>query len=261
MNMVRPNMDNNLQALVHWGDPIEREIIKDSELLSVVTPYAAIWAKHILSRRDNEHRYVTDDLWYRFGAHHYTALIRVHNARQSLAAIATATKVLAGNQDAVHQLLALHLAIASFWESLGSAIENLERALASVVPGAKVDRLGALGKAHRQRSRLIHGLVVPVGVDRGSVEFMVSHLEDEDDKKGWAKPEKHTTDWVFQHHESEWMAVRAALASEWWKIVSQLEDLVKPPVDVVYFANTLPKDVMYHAPALSGTYLPPTTKL
>ena len=25
--------------------------------------------------------------------------------------------------------------------------------------------------------------------------------------------------------------------------------------------DTLPKDVMYHAPALSGTYLPPTTKL
>ena len=82
------------------GAPIEREIIKDGDLLTVAAPYAEIWAKHILSRRDKDHRFVMDDQWYRFGAHHYTALIRVHNARQSLTAIKQATAILSANVSA-----------------------------------------------------------------------------------------------------------------------------------------------------------------
>jgi len=251
------NSDDNLRSLEKWGDPLEQAIVENEALLPVLVPYACIWARHLLVRRDKQHRYVKSEEWYEFGAHHYTALIRVENAYRSLRQIREACCTLRQQTDAKEALLDLHLAIASFWENLGCAIENLEKALQKIVRSGTLARQGAVERAFAKRSRLIHGLIVPVATNDQSIEFYVSHLEDEDDKKGWHQPKERTTEWVEQHHDDEWVAILAGLASAWESVNSQLPSAPQPENPISWFAETSPLDAGIRLAALSGT-LPPT---
>jgi hypothetical protein len=116
----------HFERLVFEGDPLEREIACSWEELSLVLePYADIWHDFILPRRLPDPPGRVAEEWMPFAGSHYTALIRVYHAYKSYLGLRERVAAIEGGQDSAVLLLEVHELTASFWEHIGSAIDNL----------------------------------------------------------------------------------------------------------------------------------------
>jgi hypothetical protein len=125
---------SELDQLGQSGDPLEQAIVRlaGEELRAVLVPYSQIWTKYVVPNRISQGETV-EKVWLRFAASHYTALIRVYNARSFHKEIQRICSQCFDINDGDF-LLDQHAATAAFWWSLGSAVDNLGDAIEGI-PG------------------------------------------------------------------------------------------------------------------------------
>lgn len=174
-----------------------------------------------------------------FGGAHYTAIIRVYHAWQD----ANNVRGLCPIDDRCidgHLLHELHRMCSSFWWNLGSAIDNLGKALEDAPPIKEKDgkaylatRYPQLSYAYDRRTQVIHSRLIPIGVDGGIPFFFLEHV-------GAAK----YTDWnvnvtqqtiLQDFYEDFWCKFLAELTNVWWHVFSlmQTRDVNRPNLQMV----------------------------
>lgn len=243
-------MSDEFQLLKAYGDPLEKAIAADHEgMEAVIYPYAGVWAEHVLSRRTDDHTDLKVPAWRPFACHHYTAVVRVYHAQQALREIRAAAGYMATHPHDWGALLRLHRELASFWENLGSAIDNLESACRQA-PGVGWDppRTEELKYAYDRRTQFVHSRLVPVSNVDGSIELNLSvfHTETTTWERARGKAE-----WVDRFHDDKWTKVRAELANLWQALRSKLAP--SRPSSWSPSASLKFTDIPFVAP--SGTYM------
>ncbi len=176
---------NTIPVLAKSGDPLEQEICKHSEeLRMVLQPYSEVWLNHVMLRRCGDNSRVDDD-WMNFAGSHYSAIVRVYHAYTALNklneyAVAEVPK----DQIGVF-LLEVHREWASFWEHIGSAIDNLALACEDSDPPVIKEngreflmrRDENIAYAYNRRTQFIHSRIVPANVTDNLVQFRIRIME------------------------------------------------------------------------------------
>lgn len=238
--------DPNFDLLKKEGDPFEIIISTASTSLGpVLSPYAAVWAKHIYPRREGDGSQIMAD-WMAFGGSHYTALIRLYHSYRfkeiilQLCKQAEQSKNCEATAEDYSLLLELHGACASFWENLGSAIDNFSHAWDDarrlLVGNAKTcgengdepisgktiseAKYPKLNYAFARRTQFIHWRLVPKRLEDGMIVFNLRHYDDE--KTIWL-PEEEQIEAIDRQVEKDWGEVINELSSAWQKLFSWLQ--------------------------------------
>lgn len=233
--------------LCQQGDPIERRICFDEEALcSVIYTYASIWADFVYPRRIGDGSAVALE-WMPFAGSHYTAIVRLHHAYRAKQQLAGLSQQLAAGKHDVDRLIDAHAATASFWENLGSCIDNL--ALAHEDAGL-IERLGVdedekvegsggrkllkmkyatIGEAYDRRTQFIHSRLVPQKIQDGALVFNVRLLQTKETY--W--PAKHGVEdeFVDDFHDAFWLKFMRELGDAWGSFYSWLRNKYGEPIE------------------------------
>jgi len=232
-------MADTIGILAKRGDPLEREICKHSPLRVVLQPYAEIWLDHVYCRRESDGTRVPDE-WMNFAGSHYTALLRVYHAYQRLLRIQQLALADVTLEECGKVLLEVHHECASFWEHVGSAIENLSHVLEDCVPPIFESREGLkflqekypdLKYAYDRRTQFIHYRVVPAAVHGGTVVFRYRrtelaqrHLEPKETRWDLAYDERVP---IGDHFSKEWQRFLNTATNAWHYLRGRLRNVDK----------------------------------
>jgi len=233
------NNPDSIKELGASGDPLEREIVKSREDLNLVLqPYAEIWENHIVPRRKSGGSKVNDD-WMNFAGSHYTALIRVYHAYRVFKEYERLVEDNEEDNNSGRFLLEFHRVWASFWEHLGSAIDNLGTAFDDAKP-IKISQKGCdyirdkytcLEFVYDRRSLCIHSRINPTKTEDG----IICVRSRKSDPQGGNNVSKNV-DWsrdfdadiLVNELSQEWRKFLHAISNAWWNL---REELVKADSD------------------------------
>ena len=168
-----------MKLLATRGDPLERVIAQAWKAIPLVlNPYAGIWAHHVYPRRNPHNAGVVTDAWMPFAGSHYTAIVRTYHAFQKWERIQFICDEFAKGSRAGELLLEAHEVFASFWEHIGTAIDNLAHSFEDAPciekeNGSKYVQIyyPKVDEAYDRRTQFIHSRLIPLGVDDGMVFF------------------------------------------------------------------------------------------
>jgi hypothetical protein len=278
--------DPNIALLLQAGDPLEKLVCANSEpLLPVLSPYAYIWVHYVLPRRVGDGAFVQEP-WLPFAGSHYTALIRLHHAleeKQRIVALCRDAEKVAGRQPTGSDyklLLDVHARCASFWENLGSTVDNFfhawgdaKKALNQRVKPVKGEEnepvsgktvsekeYPKLAYAYYRRTQFIHSRLIPKRLEDGMIVFNSHHYDDETTK--W-KQELETDENIDAQICRNWDEVLTELSTAWYKFAAWLaaNDVAPTKIEVTKNPDALDdsRSEHYRAP-LSGvqTSVPPS---
>lgn len=250
----------NLETLKQAGDPLEREIAVSAEieLKCILQPYSDIWVKHVRSRLDPNDTSRVASTWMNFSGRHYSALIRLFNAWDTLQQMKEMSQNSALESEG-RALLKWHNLVGSFWWNVSAAADNLQKTvkdadcLKSGMPSLDdkwfTDKAGEyvfIHNAYQNRSQLIHGQVVPVWID-GEMPctqgyFLTNSAEAE--KKTWAETLPQIPKLIDDLHQEQWPGILGDFCAAWNKLKGWLEKYDKAPK---------PKDVALGIPTPQAT--------
>lgn len=241
------NDDPDLQLLQEKGDPLEILISQHRDaLFPVLSPYARVWSKHILNRREGDGSRLVD-LWMPFGSDHYTALIRLYHAFTAKELLLSQCKQAEESKERnltagdYALLLQVHATCAAFWENLGSAVDNFahvwDDARRILIGNAKnpgitegdepisfkaisPEKYPMLNYAYDRRTQFIHSALVPSRFEDGMIVFNLRHY----DRKAtdWL-PETEVIESVDVRVTNDWNAVLEELGQAWERLFSWLQ--------------------------------------
>lgn len=220
----------HVKKLAALGDPLERVIVCHfDQLQPALAPYAGIWYQFIepLRLRDNPSR--VPDEWMAFAGDHYTAIIRVYHAYKSYLRLLAGVQRIEGGDSSAEVLLDVHDATASFWEHIGSVIDNLGMCYKDA-PGIKARRLHRdivapegswLGEAYDRRTQFIHSRIVPKGL--WGNDTVVFNLRAFDAKEGvWAPTVVHE-EVVSDYYKATWQRFLHEIGGQWSALWGQMK--------------------------------------
>lgn len=222
--------EQHIKKLAALGDPLERVIVCYlDELRPALEPYAGIWCEFIEPLRlpDNPGR-VPDD-WMALAGDHYTAIIRVYHAFQSYLRLGQNVKRIEGGDNRAEQLLDLHDATASFWEHIGSAIDNLGMCYKDA-PGIRTRKLHRdlvapegswLGWAYDRRTQFIHSRIVPKGL--WGNETVIFNIRAFDAKEGIWAPKEEREEVVSEYYEQTWQQFLYEIGGQWRALWGEMQ--------------------------------------
>jgi hypothetical protein len=171
--------EDTIPILAKSGDPLEQEICKHvDDLRPLLQPYSEIWFNHVAIRRVLDNSTVEKD-WMNFAGSHYSAIVRVFHARDALKKLEPLVLCEAKEEDVGRILLDVHREWASFWEHIGSSIDNLALAFEDSVPPIIKDdgrevlmrKYEDVAYAYNRRTQFIHSRIVPAKVKDNMVQF------------------------------------------------------------------------------------------
>ncbi|MFO0906844.1 MAG: hypothetical protein U0835_00490 [Isosphaeraceae bacterium] len=233
---------NDLDQLTLSGDPLEKAIIRLAmdDLQAVLSPYSQIWAKYVVPARIQAGEFV-DPFLLKFAASHYTALVRLFNAREFRRSISDLCAQ-SGPQEDGEVLLKLQASTAAFWWSLGATVDNLGKALEQF-PGSTLKKRDAgielLGKGndyidfiYARRTQLIHSRLVPIGTEAGYPVSDPSYLDGKNRsvlpaETNWSEDFNSPVD-LDTSYGRWWDEAVRALETAWWASRAFLDDVRKP---------------------------------
>jgi len=275
--------DPHFDLLGQKGDPLEREILSNYELLSeVLPPYAGIWADYVHANRleGNPGRVV--EAWSAFAGSHYTAIIRVYHALQAYLRLKNDIERIEGGDESAMILLDVHASAAAFWEHIGSAIDNLSMCWLDA-PGmdmkfekdqrveVRVKNLIApeeswLDWAFDRRSQFIHSRIVPKQLNEyKELVFNFRYF----DRKTGSWPAESTEEKVAkEYYTNQWRIFQHEIAASWNTLYSRMRGriaistAVKPLESYnIDWTRIKPGDVKFtdgHVPPSTTTFIPPS---
>ena len=216
--------ENTIPVLERSGDPLEREICRHEEDLRIVLqPYSEIWFNHVFVRRIGNGSRVAKE-WMNFAGSHYSAIMRVYHALVSLRRLDQLAIAQIPETETGEFLLKVHQHWASYWEHIGSAIDNLALAFEDCQPPIiKVEaRKELTGKyseieyAYNRRTQFIHSRIVPAIVRDGIVTFRIRTTE-----RTYRHLEPKESRWDFPY-DSE-LVLGEVLPEEWGGVLERNE--------------------------------------
>jgi hypothetical protein len=281
-----------LELLAAYGDDPEKAIVANhsEELLSIIEPYAEIWAKYVLPNRTPTGESAKEP-WDSFASNHYTALIRLENA-----------SLFKGHIDRVccekcegKQLLEIQAYTSAFWWFLGAVVDNLGQAienfpgmdLSSIAEDEKNEfqakgkkyicsKFSELGFMYDRRTQHIHSRVIPIGAIGGHPYFDTRYL---DGPRRENLPKY--TDWQGAYndpqdlpgeYDNQWREKLKALTNAWnhmrWLFAETIKKEKKLSFKTLDFKDLQP--ITYPAYSIHGQYItamasafsvPPTVNL
>jgi hypothetical protein len=231
---------DTIAVLASQGDPLEREICKHvDELRPLLQPYADIWCDHILIRRIEDNARVEPD-WMNFAGSHYSAMVRVFHARDTLKKLQPLVLCETKEEDIGKILLDVHREWASFWEHIGTSIDNLASAFQDSKPPIIVDdgksasrealmrKYEGIAYAYNRRTQFIHSRIVPATIKNDLVQFR-GRITDRHDRRNepksstWEKP--YDSEYVLGDIlEAEWGNYIRVMTDAWWFLRNALRD-------------------------------------
>ncbi|MEW4490898.1 hypothetical protein AB1L42_22645 [Thalassoglobus sp. JC818] len=233
--------EQNFALLNHAGDPLERVICAYHEELSpVIYAYADVWADFVYPQR-KEDGSIVEEKWMPFAGSHYTALIRLYHALQSKKRIERIAEEISTGPALAELLLDAHLASATFWESLGSCIDNLALAfedadlITTLVDDEDIEQEGKagrkqikikyplLGDVYDRRTQFIHSRLVPQKVSDGALTFNVRLLQTKE--TNWPTQHGVEEEFVQDFHTAFWHDCLAELGDAWKHLQNWLKNV------------------------------------
>lgn len=245
----------DFDLLYERGDPLEMLICRDIEALyPVLLPYARVWSKHIYPRRVADGSLV-EDQWMPFGGNHYTALVRLHHAYYAYTRLQEVFERVAEafggghSLDDYRSLLDAHFLTGAFWENVGAAIDNLDRAWQEAInlltPNSKLakedngqspsihnsvvrNQEKRLADAYTRRTQAIHHMLVPKNLEDGVIVFNPQYYDGA--TGSWITDTAKKTPLELNLRKM-WAELVPAFARAWEKLSSwlQTKDAVVPP--------------------------------
>jgi hypothetical protein len=230
--------EDTIAVLATQGDPLEREICKHvDDLRPLLQPYSEIWYDHIVIRRIDDNAKVDTD-WMNFAGSHYSAIVRAFHARDTLRKIQPLVLCEAKEENIGRILLDVHREWASFWEHIGSTIDNLASAFQDSIPPIIVDdgkspsrealmrKYEGIAYAYNRRTQFIHSRIVPATIENDLVQFR-GRITDRRDRRNEPK----TSDWELPYDsqyvlgdilEAEWDNYIKVMTDAWWFLRNEL---------------------------------------
>lgn len=248
--------DDRILDLEKYGDPLEQEICRHVDQLRVVLqPYTEVWFNHIVVRRIKDNSCV-EEAWMNFAGSHYSAILRVFHAYRSLNVLNNYALREVTKDDLGVFLLDVHREWASFWENIGSAIDNLALAFQDSIPpmikddarDVLTDKYEDLGYAYDRRTQFIHSRIVPASSRDGLLTFRVrttdrTHRHLEPKETNWDLPyDKELA--IGDVLPEEWNKFLVAMSNAWYWLVSELrsKDQSRPKAVEKSFPNRSPAE-------------------
>jgi hypothetical protein len=231
--------DRHVDLLMLRGDPLERVIASyRADLSQVVYPYAGIWCEFILPKRLPENPSRVDEEWMPFAGSHYTAFIRLYHAFRSFKRLQENVAAIEGGQDSAEFLLDAHAETASFWEHIGSVIDNL--GMCYIDAGIRVDTTDGkvivaphdswLDWAYDRRSQFVHSRIVPKGVfDNDTVYFNLRYF---DSKNGPWPPKYDAERVVSEYYKTVWKDFLTHIGNEWFTLYTRMQERIGSALDI-----------------------------
>ncbi len=241
------NQNEKFELLCQQGDPIERRICLDQAVLApVIYTYASIWADFVFPKRVGDGSTVVPE-WMPFAGSHYTAIARLYHAYRAKLHLANLSARLADGQRDADLLIDAHATTASFWESLGSCIDNLALAHEDM---RLIDQLGAeedekvegsggrkhlklkyptIREAYDRRTQFIHSRLVPQKVEDGALGFNVRLLQTKETH--WPARHGIEEEFVEEFHNEFWSDFLVELGNAWGGFYSWLRNKYGAPAD------------------------------
>jgi hypothetical protein len=218
--------ENTIPVLELSGDPLEREVCRHIEDLRIVLqPYSEIWFNHIFVRRVEDGARIADQ-WMNFAGSHYSALMRVFHALVSFRRLNELAIAEVPEASTGAFLLDVHQHWASYWEHIGSAIDNLALAFEDCRPPIIKEeaRKELMGKfpdieyAYNRRTQFIHSRIVPAIAREGIVTFRIRTAE-----RAYRHLEPKESRWDFPYDME--LILGDVLPEEWQRFLNAMEDV------------------------------------
>ncbi len=221
--------NKNFELLKIEGDPIEKVLCEYSaELSPIIYTYADVWADFIYPNRIHDGSVVKEE-WMPFAGSHYTAFIRYFHSYEAKRQIEDISKKIMNGDNSAKLLLDAHLATATFWENLGSCVDNLSLSLEKA-PYVEFDVKGeeqegkkgrddlkkdypALSEAYDRRTQFIHSRLVPQAIDEGALILNVKLFLSKNTE--WPSKNGVEQDFVETVHSNFWNEFNTELHSAW----------------------------------------------
>lgn len=245
-----PTGDQKLDNLHQYGDPLESLICEDLESLQIILiPYSQVWSGHIRPHRKEDGAFL-DEKWQKFGARHYTALVRLHHAMVAKNQILDLCKSDIMDDDYA-LLLQVHSACAGFYDNLGAAIDNFVRAREEAQKALSIEaakrkekteckECGAvmgdekfaartlssaesptLFYAFERRHQFIHSIIVPQKIVGGEILFNLKHFDDV--ATDWLEDRVDYTR-IDSKIQSDWESILSEFGNRWGRLYSLLQE-------------------------------------
>ena len=217
--------DDTIPVLAKYGDPLEQEICRHVDQLRIVLqPYSEVWFNHVVVRRVDDNSQV-EEAWMNFAGSHYSAILRVFHAYRSLCTLNDYALREVTADDVGKFLLDVHREWASFWENIGSAIDNLALAFQDSVPPVLKDdardvltgKYADIGYAYDRRTQFIHSRIVPAYSHDGLLTFRV---RTEERKQRQLEPKE--SNWGLPYDGE--LAIGDILPKEWDRFLLAMKD-------------------------------------
>jgi hypothetical protein len=230
---------------------------------------------------------VAEDEWMPFAGSHYTALVRLYHASRCRQRVNELSDELAseGVQAEAELLLDAHQASATFWENLGSCIDNLALAYedSPVVEFIKKRKLDAdesegrtgrkyllnlyptLSDAYDRRTQFIHSRLIPQHIEDNVLCFNVRLLQSKE--TNWPSSHGVESEFVQDFHNDFWGDVLTQLGQAWNRLHSlmldnsSLDDVEPPSLPEIDWSRLSPSDIRVGGrlnPPSNAEFLPDT---
>ena len=217
--------ENTIPVLARSGDPLEREICRSvDDLRLVLQPYSEIWFNHVFVRRVGDGSRVADE-WMNFAGSHYSAIMRVYHALTMLRNLNDLAIAEVPEAETGAYLLKVHRQWASYWEHIGSAIDNLALAFEDSVPPVinkdgreeLMRKYEGIAYAYNRRTQFIHSRIVPAVIRDGLVQFRIRTAE-----RAHRHLEPKESRWDFPYDRE--LVLGDVLPSEWKNFLGAMTD-------------------------------------
>jgi hypothetical protein len=240
------NTEEAIDLLRTRGDPLERVIVDSWATISqVLNPYAGVWAHHVYPRRNPHNPSVVTDAWMPFTGSHYTAIVRVYHALKKWERIQFICHEFAAGSKSGELLLEAHEVFASFWEHIGTAIDNLARCFEDAPcinkeNGSKYVQIHykKVDEAYDRRTQFIHSRLVPMGVDGGML-FFNSELFKQKNTNWREKFVRPTI--ATDYYEDVWTSFMKDMSDLWSHLLEWLRNVDNGPFKYVPLPDDLKK--------------------
>jgi hypothetical protein len=161
-----------------------------------------------------------------FAGSHYSAIVRVFHARDALKKLEPLVLCQPKDEDLGRILLDVHREWASFWEHIGSSVDNLALAFQDSVPpiikgdGREVlmRKYEGVAYAYNRRTQFIHSRIVPAMVKDDMVQFRARITERREPR---IEPKESRWDLPYDSEH----VLGDILEAEWNKFITVMTDV------------------------------------
>lgn len=216
-------------------------------------PYAEVWYSFVFPNRSVYIPWMDCGDWSEFARRNYTALLRCYGAYRSYRTIEHLCEcAMKPDANPADTTLALHGELFAFYMSIGTAVDNLQRA-ATAAPESEKFKLNVSATCSDGacycdlRNRLSHAWIIPLFFDGGLPS--VDSVQFSPDEAPWTECGG-SIDCLSDRIETVWNAFERDMQNAWRKLNSHLLDTFGD-LHTTRFVHTLPSGAGSGAPIQS----------